>query len=119
MPIGSRSRKKTTATETVVPSSGNVFADLELPQPELALIKAQLVQHIRSELEQRKLTQKQAAKLLGIDSTKVSSLTRGQVQRYSVDRLIRLLARLDQRVEVEVHPSPPTPRSTSPVRADT
>jgi predicted XRE-type DNA-binding protein len=85
--------------------SGNVFADLGLPNPDLALAKAELVQRIRELIAERKLTQIQAAKLLGLDQPKVSALVRGRVAGYSIDRLFRLLNALGQRVEITVRPN--------------
>src|SRR5438067_8595793 len=77
--------------------SGNVFADLGLPNPDLALAKAELVQCIRDLIAERKLTQAKAAKLLGLDQPKVSALVSGRVEGYSIDRLFRLLNALGQR----------------------
>ena len=84
--------------------SGNVFADLGIPNPDLALAKAKLVQRIRGLILKRKLTQIKAASLLGIDQPKVSALVRGRVEGYSIDRLFRFLTALGQRVEITVHP---------------
>jgi predicted XRE-type DNA-binding protein len=81
-----------------------VFADLGLPNPELALAKAELVQRIRALITARKLTQAKAAALLGLDQPKVSALVRGRVAGYSLDRLFRFLNALGQRVEISVHP---------------
>jgi predicted XRE-type DNA-binding protein len=85
--------------------SGNVFADLGLPNPDLALAKAQLVRHIRELIAERNLTQAKAAELLGLDQPKVSALVRGRVEGYSIDRLFRFLNALGQRVEISVRPS--------------
>lgn len=85
--------------------SGNVFADLGLPNPDLALAKAELVQRIRNLIAERKLTQAKAAKLLGLDQPKVSALVRGRVEGYSIDRLFRFLNALGQRVEITVRPN--------------
>jgi predicted XRE-type DNA-binding protein len=85
--------------------SGNVFADLGLPNPDLALAKADLVVRIRSLIVERKLTQAKAAKLLRLDQPKVSALVRGRVEGYSMDRLFRFLNALGQRVEITVRPS--------------
>jgi predicted XRE-type DNA-binding protein len=84
--------------------SGNVFADLGLPHPDLALAKAELVQRIRDLIAERKLTQAQAAKLLRLDQPKVSALVRGRVEGYSIDRLFRFLNALGQQVEITVRP---------------
>src|SRR5438874_10292135 len=85
--------------------SGNVFADLGLPNPDLALAKAQLVQRVRDVIAERKLTQVRAAALLGLDQPKVSALVRGRVEGYSIDRLLRFLTALGQRVEITVRPN--------------
>ena len=82
--------------------SGNVFADLGLPQPDLALAKAKLVQRIRDVIANRKLTQSEAAALLGLDQPKVSALVRGRVAGYSLDRLSKFLNLLGQRIEISV-----------------
>jgi predicted XRE-type DNA-binding protein len=59
---------------TVTMSSGNVFADLGLPDADDPMAKATLALHIRRTIEARKLTQVQAAALLGLDQPKVSSI---------------------------------------------
>ena len=86
--------------------SGNVFADLGLPNADLALAKAELVQCIRDLIAERKLSQAKAATLLGLDQPKVSALVRGRVEGYSIDRLFRFLNALGQRVEITVRPNP-------------
>jgi predicted XRE-type DNA-binding protein len=106
---GQRSRKGTKGT-TKEPvrteqGSGNVFADLGFSNPDLALAKAELVQRIRELIEERKLDQVRAAKLLGLDQPKVSALVRGRVEGYSIDRLFRFLTALGQRVEITVRPN--------------
>ena len=108
MPNGRTKTRRTTATESgdrVEPGTGNVFADLGLPNPELALAKAKLVQHLRDLIAERGLTQLKAAELLGIDQPKVSALVRGRVAGYTLDRLVRLLNALGQRVEISVGPA--------------
>jgi len=91
--------------ETIEPSSGNVFADLGLKNPEELLAKAELVQRISEILAERKLTQAGAAKLLGIDQPKVSSLLRGKLEGFSIDRLFRFLNALGRDVEISVRPA--------------
>src|SRR5215212_11455872 len=103
-----KSRRTKTAPEEPVRferGSGNVFADLGLPNPDIALAKAALVQHIRELIAERKLTQAKAAALLGLDQPKVSALVRGRVEGYTLDRLIRFLNALGQRVEIRVRPT--------------
>jgi predicted XRE-type DNA-binding protein len=81
------------------------FADLGFSNPDLALAKANLVQRIRKLIDERKLTQTQAANRLGLDQPKVSALVRGRVEGYSMDRLLRFLTTLGQRVEITVRPN--------------
>lgn len=91
--------------ESVIVGSGNVFADLGLPNPDLALAKAELVLQIRDRIADRKLNQSEAATVLGIDQPKVSKLVRGAVGGYTLDRLFRFLAALDQQVVISVRPA--------------
>ena len=85
--------------------SGNVFADLGLPNPELAIAKAEVVRRIRELIAERRLTQAKAAELLGLDQPKVSALIRGRVEGYSIDRLFRFLNALGQGVEITIRPN--------------
>jgi predicted XRE-type DNA-binding protein len=94
-------------------SSGNVFADLGVPNPEEALAKAELASKIASLLRERKLTQAKAAKLLGIDQPKVSNLLRGNLTGFSLERLMRLLLLLGQDIRIAVEAAP---RSRSQAR---
>lgn len=86
------------------PSSGNVFADLGLPDAGEHLIKAGLVVRIDRIIRQRKLTQAAAAKLMGIDQPKISTMLAGQFRGYSVERLMRFLVALGHDVEIVVKP---------------
>ena len=86
-------------------SSGNVFADLGLPNPEEALAKAELAHKIAVIVRGRKLTQTQAAELLSIDQPKISALIRGRLSGFSMDRLMRFLLLLGQDVKITVQPS--------------
>jgi predicted XRE-type DNA-binding protein len=83
-------------------SSGNVFADLGLKNPEELLAKAELVQRVVDIIVERKLTQVRAAKLLGIDQPKVSALLRGKLDGFSTDRLFRFLNALGRDVEIVI-----------------
>ncbi len=97
-------------TITIEQGSGNVFADLGYPNAEEALTKARLAQRITELLEKQRLTQIQAAKLLGIDQPKVSKLLRGQLREFSTDRLLRFLNALDQDVEIVIKHKPRSKR---------
>jgi predicted XRE-type DNA-binding protein len=90
---------------SVEESSGNVFADLGLSDPEERLAKADLAIAISREIESRGLTQAEAADLLGVAQPDVSNLTRGRLSGYSIERLTRLLNALGQDVEIRIRPS--------------
>ncbi len=99
-----RKQEKKYAGETVITGSGNVFADLGLPNPEECLAKAQLVQRIAVVIQERALTQKQAGTILKIDQARVSRLVRGRLSEFSTSKLIEYLTRLDQDIEIVVRP---------------
>ena len=84
--------------------SGNVFADLGLPDAEERLAKAELAHQILNTITKRRLTQTQAADLLGIDQPKVSALTRGKLSGFSMERLFHFLNTLGCDVEITVRP---------------
>jgi predicted XRE-type DNA-binding protein len=98
--------KKRDADIPVTASSGNVFADLGLPEPEEELTKAQLARHIRQAIKRRRLTQVAAAALMGVDQPKVSALLNGRLANFSSDRLMRLLTALGQDVDITVRTKP-------------
>lgn len=87
-------------------SSGNVFADLGLLNPEEMLVKAELASKIGEIIETRNLTQMDAAEILGIDQPKVSALIRGKLAGFSTERLFRFLNSLGSDVEISVKPKP-------------
>jgi predicted XRE-type DNA-binding protein len=90
----------------VTASTGNVFADLRLPEPEEELAKAQLASHIRQIIKRRRLTQVSAAAVMGIDQPKVSALLNGRLANFSSERLMRLLTALGHDVEIMVRTKP-------------
>ena len=86
--------------------SGNVFKDLGLRNPEERLAKAKLAARIVLILEERKLTQSAAAKLLGVDQPKVSLIYRGRLEDFSIERLMRLLNLLHLDIRITVDSTP-------------
>jgi len=86
-------------------SSGNVFADLGLPNPEQELLKAQLMLQIYRIVKHRKPTQAEAGEILGIKQPHVSGLMRGLSGNFSVERLMDFLAALGQDIEIRVRPA--------------
>jgi predicted XRE-type DNA-binding protein len=96
---------KETAPRKITESSGNVFADLGLPNPEQELMKAELTLQIYRIIKQRGMTQVEAAKALGIKQPHVSLLMRNRAGSFSVGRLMEFLTALGQDVEIAVRPS--------------
>ncbi len=90
----------------VYPNSGNVFADLELPDAEEMQAKALLSIQIHDIIKRRHLTQAQAAELLGIDQPKVSALIRGRLKGFSMERLFHFLNLLGHDVQIVVKAKP-------------
>jgi predicted XRE-type DNA-binding protein len=90
----------------VTASAGNVFADIGVPEPEEELAKAQLASRIREIVRASRLTQVAAASVMGIDQPKVSALLGGRLANFSSERLMRLLTRLGQDVEIVVKAKP-------------
>lgn len=88
------------------PSSGNVFADLNLPRPDELLAKAELAAKIVAEIQRRRLTQNQAAVILGVDQPKISALKQGKLSAFSIERLMRLLLKLGRDIEITVKVRP-------------
>ena len=84
--------------------SGNVFADLGLPNPEQELLKAHLTLQIYKIVKARGLTQAQAGEILGIKQPHVSALMRNRAGNFSVGRLIAFLTALGQDVQITVKP---------------
>ena len=87
-------------------SEGNVFADLGLPDADHLLAKADLAIEISSIIEDRGLTQAEAAEIMGVDQPKVSALVRGRLGGFSMERLYRFLNALGRDVEIVVRPTP-------------
>jgi predicted XRE-type DNA-binding protein len=84
--------------------SDNIFADLGLPDAGTHFLKAQIVAEIYRLSNERKLTQAQAGKLMGISQPEVSRMFKGNFREYSIERLIGLLTSFDRDVEIVVKP---------------
>jgi predicted XRE-type DNA-binding protein len=87
-------------------SSGNVFEDVGFPPEEARnlLLRADLVNSIERLIVRRKLTQAQAAKLLGVTQPRVSDLMRGKIDLFSIDSLIAMLGRAGIKVGLTFQP---------------
>jgi predicted XRE-type DNA-binding protein len=88
----------------VYESSGNIFADLELPDAEGLLLKSGIVIELHRLIKERGLTQVKAAKLLGITQPDLSRLLRGDLEAYSAERLMRMLTVFDHDIEIVMKP---------------
>jgi len=82
----------------------NVFKDIDVPNREEHLVKAQLVFRIDAIMKERRLKQTAAAGLLGIKQPDVSKMLRGEFRQFSVERLLRFLVALNQDVAIVVKP---------------
>ena len=87
-------------------SSGNVFADLGVAEPDMALAKAELASQIDRIIRARRLKQVEVAEILGVDQGKVSALVRGRLTGFSTERLFRFLIALGRDIEIVVKEKP-------------
>lgn len=83
-------------------SRGNIYADLGAGDADEMLLKAQLALAISEILQSRKLTQQQAAKILGMTQPKLSNLLRGQFRGISEAKMLECLVKLGRDVEIVV-----------------
>ena len=81
-------------------SSGNVFEDMDLPNAQERLVKAQLASKIIEIAQEKNLTQKKIATFLEIDQPKVSALYNGRLTGFSISRLFKFLILLDQDIDI-------------------
>jgi len=84
--------------------SGNIFADLGLPNAEEHQLKAALTVQLKRLIAERGLTQTAAAKLIEIKQPDLSKLLRGHFRAVSVERLMRMLTAFDHDVEIKLTP---------------
>ena len=82
--------------------SGNIFADLGLKDSDQLLARAQIGYYVFKILEDRKLKQREISEILGIAQPDVSHLMNGHFSRFTTDKLLDFLKRLDQKVTIEV-----------------
>jgi predicted XRE-type DNA-binding protein/antitoxin component of MazEF toxin-antitoxin module len=84
-------------------SSGNVFTDLGFPTEEAThlLIRADLMIQLKALIEERGLTQKRAAQMLGVSQPRISDLVRGRIDLFSIDTLVEMLTHLGVDVTVK------------------
>ena len=85
--------------------SGNVFADLGLPDAEKLRIKTGLVIELRKAMCSLSLTQQEAARRMGITQPKVSGMMRGDFANLSERKLMDSLTRLGYDIEIKIRPA--------------
>ena len=98
-----RSRRATDRNERgdiVTDSSGSIFADLGLNYTQSDMLKVHIAHAITVTLQKRKLTQVEAAKIIGTDQAKISDIVRGQLKGFAVERLLSYLLLLGRDVDV-------------------
>lgn len=86
----------------IIKSSGNVFEDLNIPDAELSLLKADLAIVILNAIDEKKLTQTKAAELLGIQQPEISKLKSGNYARFGIERLFQFLNSLGRSVDIRI-----------------
>jgi predicted XRE-type DNA-binding protein len=96
----------------VVKGSGNVFADIGLPDADTHALKAELVRRIAALIADRGMTQAEAAAKMGMSQPDVSKMLKGQFRPISLERLMRCLVTLGQSVTIDV--GPPTKKTAQP-----
>ena len=86
----------------IVRGSDNPFADVGLPDADTELMKADLVTEIVRILRERELGGARAAELAGTTEADISRIRRASLDRFTIDRLVKILNRLDREIEVAV-----------------
>src|SRR4051794_27908661 len=87
--------------------SGNVFADLGLENAEELFARAKIGFYVYTMLKEKKLKQREIASLLGIKQPEVSHLMNGHFSRFTTDKLLEFLKRLDRKVTIRISPHKP------------
>ncbi|HVL73624.1 MAG TPA: helix-turn-helix transcriptional regulator [Beijerinckiaceae bacterium] len=88
--------------DRTIESSGNVFADLGLPDAGDMLLKSQVALAIGDLMKERGLTQEAAARIMDVKQPDVSNLLRGRFRNFSLERLLRCLRALGGDVDIKI-----------------
>ncbi len=92
----------------LVHGSGNVFRDFDDPQADILQLKSILAAQIIGILDDRSLSVRKAQQLTGVAASEFSRVRNAKLTRFTVDRLMTILNKLDQEVEVTVTTRPRT-----------
>ena len=97
-------RKSASDENKITTSSGNVFTDLGFDEAEAQVLalRADLMAQLEKTIKARKMTQVAASRILGVSQGRVSDLTRGKVEKFSLDMLVTFAARLGKPAKVEL-----------------
>ena len=99
-------RAKKVRPDDIVRGSGNVFADLGMPDAEERQTKLRLAYALNTVIDAKRLTQAAAAVRLGLNQPKVSALRNYKLEGFSVERLMTLLNALDRDIEIVIRKKP-------------
>lgn len=104
MPKSKSMKQKTVNGVTFLEGSDNIFRDLGFPETEAVnlLARANLMMEIEKAIKEHGLTQTAAAKLLGVGQPRLSDLYKGKMERFTVDMLMKWLAKLGKQVTITV-----------------
>ena len=103
--------KATQTPETIDMGTGNIFADLGLPDADERHLRVQLATRLNDLLQTEGLTQAAAAKHLGIAQPHVSELKNYKLTRFSSERLLHYITLMNRDVEIFIRPRTVTPES--------
>ena len=97
-------RKSARDENKIIASSGNVFTDLGFDDAEAQVLalRADLMAQVEKTIRARKLTQVRAADVLGVSQSRVSDLTRGKVEKFSLDMLVTFAAKLGKPAKIKL-----------------
>ena len=101
-----RANTKRSRAGSIIRGSGNVFADLGLPDAEERQTKLRLAYALNTVVDAQRLTQEAAAVRLGLNQPKVSALRNYKLEGFSVERLMTLLTALDRDVDIVIRKKP-------------
>lgn len=101
----------------LVRGSGNVFADFSYPDAGLRQARAIVAAQIIRTLDERHLSTREAERLTGVSHAEFSRIRNTQLRRFTLDRMITILGKLDQEVEVTVTFRSPRPNADMPQQA--
>lgn len=97
-------RKNAREKNVTIESSGNVFSDLGFDDAEAQVLalRADLMAMLAKQIKAQNMTQVKASKILGVSQGRVSDLTRGKAEKFSLDMLVTFAAKLGKPAKIEL-----------------